>query len=185
MWGYQNGQYVELFARAFQTLQQRRWEQGGDTLQAAVGVALQTFHRAKPECGSFSSRVFTERRRAKRRLAQLGYSGQHRLRVDVPSWWTRRISAEMGPLQAETKRRWRARERSFRVGDSDASSDGRWVIFPHVSLLAADYDSAPVEKTRLVGPGHNPLLVSAGQITTHRAPDWSMQYRTRGGGAGG
>jgi tetratricopeptide (TPR) repeat protein len=187
-WGYQNGQYVELFARAFQTLYSKGGNKGGDTLQAAVGVRFKPFTEQNL-VGSFS-RVFSPSGGRNDWLAQLGYSRDTGtdLRVDVPSWWTSRISAEMGRyLQAEQNYALAEFQagRSFRVGDSDAGSDGRWVIFPHVSL-AADYDSTAVEKTTVgLGPGVTARYWF--REDKYNAPrsyiDWSMQYRARIGGA--
>ena len=187
-WGYQNGQYVELFARAFQTLYSKGGAKGGDTLQAAVGARFKPFTEQNL-VGSFS-RVFSPTGGRNDWLAQLGYSldtGTD-LRVDVPSWWTTRISAELGRyLKAEQNYALAEFQagRSYRVGDRDAAGDGRWVIFPHVSL-AADYDGTAADKTALgIGPGVTARYWF--REDTYNAPrsyiDWSMQYRARIGGA--
>ena len=187
-WGYQNGQYVELFARAFQTLYSKGGPKGGDTLQAAVGARFKPFTEQNL-VGSFS-RVFSPSGGRNDWLAQLGYSldtGTD-LRVDVPSWWTTRISAELGRyLKAEQNYALAEFQagRSYRVGDSDAGGDGRWVIFPHVSL-AADYDGTAADKTAVgIGPGVTARYWF--REDTYNAPrsyiDWSMQYRARLGGA--
>ena len=187
-WGYQNGQYVELFARAFQTLYSKGGAKGGDTLQAAVGARFKPFTEQNL-VGSFS-RVFSPSGGRSDWLAQLGYSldtGTD-LRVDVPAWWTTRISAELGRyLKAEQNYALAEFQagRSYRVGDSDAGGDGRWVIFPHVTL-AADYDSTAADKTAVgVGPGVTARYWF--REDTYNAPrsyiDWSMQYRARIGGA--
>ena len=56
-WGYQSGEYVELFARAFQTLYSKGdGAKGPDTLQAAAGVRYKPF-ATQNLVGSFS-RVF-------------------------------------------------------------------------------------------------------------------------------
>ena len=187
-WGYQNGQYVELFARAFQTLYSKGGAKGGDTLQAAVGARFKPFTEQNL-VGSFS-RVFSPSGGRNDWLAQLGYSldtGTD-LRVDTPSWWTTRISAEAGRyLKAEQNYALAEFQagRSYRVGDSDAGGDGRWVIFPHVSL-AADYDGTAADKTALgIGPGVTARYWF--REDTYNAPrsyiDWSLQYRARIGGA--
>ena len=187
-WGYQNGQYVELFARAFQTLYSKGGAKGGDTLQAAVGARFKPFTEQNL-VGSFS-RVFSPSGGRNDWLAQLGYSldtGTD-LRVDVPSWWTTRISAELGRyLKAEQNYALAEFQagRSYRVGDSEAGGDGRWVIFPHVSL-AADYDSTAADKTAMgIGPGVTARYWFREDV--YNAPrsyiDWSMQYRARLGGA--
>ncbi len=187
-WGYQNGQYVELFARAFQTLYSKGGAKGGDTLQAAVGARFKPFTEQNL-VGSFS-RVISPSGGRNDWLAQLGYSldtGTD-LRVDVPSWWTTRISAELGRyLKAEQNYALAEFQagRSYRVNDSDAGGDGRWVIFPHVSL-AADYDGTAADKTAIgIGPGVTARYWF--REDTYNAPrsyiDWSMQYRARLGGA--
>lgn len=187
-WGYQNGQYVELFARAFQTLYSKGGAKGGDTLQAAVGARFKPFTEQNL-VGSFS-RVFSPKGGRNDWLAQLGYSldtGTD-LRVDVPSWWTTRISAELGRyLKAEQNYALAEFQagRSYRVGDSDTGADGRWVIFPHLSL-AADYDGTAAEKTAVgIGPGVTARYWFREDV--YNAPrsyiDWSLQYRARIGGA--
>ncbi|MES2944878.1 MAG: hypothetical protein V4772_18580 [Pseudomonadota bacterium] len=188
-WGYQNGQYAEVFARAFQTLySEGGGASGGDTLQAAVGM------RYKPLAGqnlvlSFS-RVISRSGGRNDWLAQLGYSAGRGtdLRVDVPSWWTTRVSAEagrylsagqtyaLGEVQAG---------KSFRLGDSGQAADGRWVLFPHLSL-AADYDSAAAEKSAAgIGPGLTARYWFNEDF--YNAPrsyvDFSVQYRARLAGA--
>lgn len=187
-WGYQNGQYVELFARAFQTLYSKGGAKGGDTLQAAVGSRFKPFTEQNL-VGSFS-RVFSPKGGRNDWLAQLGYSldtGTD-LRVDVPSWWTNRISAELGRyLQAEQNYALAEFQvgRSYRVGDSDTGVDGRWVIFPHISL-ATDYDGTAADKTAVgLGPGVTARYWFREDV--YNAPrshiDWSLQYRARIGGA--
>ncbi|MBC7548474.1 MAG: tetratricopeptide repeat protein, partial [Polaromonas sp.] len=71
-WGYQNGQYVELFARAFQTLYSKGGATGGDTLQAAVGARFKPFTEQNL-VGSFS-RAFSPGSGRNDWLAQIGYS---------------------------------------------------------------------------------------------------------------
>jgi len=183
-WGYQNGQYAEVFARAFQTLYNQGGAAGGKTLQAAVGM------RYKPVADqnlvlSFS-RVISPSGGRNDWLAQLGYSAGRGtdLRVDVPSWWTSRVSAEagrylsagqtyaLGEVQAG---------KSFRAGDGGMGADGRWVLFPHVSL-AADYDSAAIKKG---AAGGGPGLTARYWFNEDRynAPrsyvDLSIQYRVK------
>ena len=187
-WGHQNGQRVELFARAFQTLYSKVGAKGSDTLQAAAGARFKPFTEHNL-VGSFS-RIFSPSGGRNDWLAQLGYSldtGTD-LRVDVPSWWTTRISAESGRY-LKVKQNYALAEfqvgRSYRVGDRYAGGDGRWVIFPHVSL-AADYDSTAVDKTAVgMGPGVTARYWFREDV--YNAPrsyiNWSMQYRARLGGA--
>ena len=187
-WGYQNGQYAEVFARAFQTLYNQGGPTGGQTLQAAVGMRYKPLTEQNMVL-SFS-RVISPSGGRNDWLAQLGYSAGRGtdLRVDVPSWWTSRVSAEagrylsagqtyaLGEVQAG---------RSFRLGDRSGAADGRWVLFPHVSL-AADYDSASVETS---AAGMGPGLTTRYWFNEDRynAPrsylDLSIQYRARLAGA--
>lgn len=182
--GYRDGRYVELFARAFETLYSKDGATGSGTLQAALGI------RYKPFSGtnfvtSFS-RVFSSSGGRNDWLAQLGYSDGSGtdLRVDVPSWWTTRVSAEAGRYLT-SRQSYALAElqagRSFRLGDAQA----RWVLFPH-SSLAADYDSRAVEQTAIgLGPGitarywFNEDVYSAPRSYV----DLSLQYRFRVSGA--
>ena len=183
-WGYQNGQYAELFARAFQTLYSDGGTSGGGTLQTAFGI------RYKPLTEQnlvFSfSRVISPAGGRNDWLAQLGYSADSGtdLRVDTPSWWTRRaffeagryLSAEqsyaLGELQAG---------KSFRLGDGDDTGSGRWALFPHLSL-AADYDSGALQKSAIgFGPGVTARYWF--REDAYAAPrsyvDFSLHYRGR------
>lgn len=188
-WGYQNGRYVELFARAFQTLYSKNGgATGGDTLQAAAGVRYKPF--AEQNLVASFSRVFSVSGRPDDWLAQLGYfagSGSD-LRVDMPSWWTTRTSAELGRYLKASQSYALAElqaGQSYRMGDLSNAGDGRWVLFPHASL-AANYDSTAVDKSALgFGPG-----IAARywfRESTYAAPrsyiDVSMQYRARLSGA--
>lgn len=155
-WGYQNGQYAEVFARAFQTLYRQGGSSDGQTLQAAVGMRYKPL--AEQNLVLSFSRVISPAGGRNDWLAQLGYSAGRGtdLRVDVPAWWTSRISAEAGRYLS-TRQTYALGEvqagRSFRTGDGNSVADGRWVLFPHVSL-AADYDSNAVEKIAAgFGPG--------------------------------
>ena len=187
-WGYQNGQYAEVFARAFQTLYNQSGASGGQTLQAAVGMRYKPL--AEQNLVLSFSRVISPSGGRNDWLAQIGYSAGRGtdLRVDVPSWWTGRVSAEagrylsagqtyaLGEVQAG---------RSFRLGDGNSGSDGRWVLFPHLSL-AADYDSSSIEKS---AAGFGPGLTTRYWFNEdpYNAPrsyvDLSIQYRYRLAGA--
>lgn len=184
-WGYRNGRYVELFARAFETLySEGGGATGSGTRQAALGIRYKPLSEANV-VGSFS-RVFAPSGGRDDWLAQIGYSGGSGgdLRVDAPSWLTTRISAEAGRY-LEAGRGYALAElqagRSFRLGDEG----GRWVLFPHLSV-AADYDSAAAEQSALgIGPG-----ISARywfNEDTYSAPrsyvDITLQYRARLAGA--
>ena len=187
-WGYQNGQYAEVFARAFQTLYSQVGASGGQTLQAAAGIRYKPL--AQQNLVLSFSRVASPTGGRNDWLAQLGYSAGRGtdLRVDVPSWWTHRVSGEagrylslgqtyaLGEVQAG---------KSFRLGDSSNAANGRWVLFPHLSL-AADYDSAATEKSSAgLGPG---VTARYGfNEDRYSAPrsyvDMSLQYRAKLAGA--
>lgn len=188
-WGYQNGEYVELFARAFQTLYSKGGgAKGPGTLQAAVGIRYKPF-TSQNLVASFS-RAFAPSGGRNDWLAQLGYSADSGtdLRIDVPSWWTTKTSAEIGRYLSEGQSYALAQfqaGRSYRLGDGDTDGSGRWVLYPHLSL-AADYDSTAVDKTSV---GFGPGLTGRYWFRedTYAAPrsylDLSLQYRARIGGA--
>jgi adsorption protein A len=179
-WGYRNGEFVELFARGFMTLDDRNGNQtGSDSFQGGVGV------RWKPISSqnlllSFS-RVFGPNVNDDW-LAQIGYSWDHGndLRVDVPSWWTTRFYAEIGRyLQNENNYGIASLMfgRSILVG-----GDGRTVLFPH-GFVGLEYSSNdPVAKTAAgVGPGVS--LRRWFREDVYDAPrsywDLTVQYRAR------
>ena len=183
-WGYRNGRYAEVFARAFETLTSKGdGMTGGSTLQSAVGV------RVKPLAATnlvvSLSRVFARSGRRNDWLAQLGYSGGSggELRVDAPSWWTNRVSAEAG-------RYFIARQNyalaTVETGKSlRPDTDAMWVLFPHLSI-AADYDSTAVERVAFgAGPGIGARYWF--REDTYHAPrsylDMTLQYRFRISGA--
>jgi tetratricopeptide (TPR) repeat protein len=179
-WGYRNGQFVELFARGFMTLDsQAGGMTGGDSFQGGIGA------RWKPLTSqnlvlSFS-RVFGPNVNDDW-LAQVGYSWDQGtdLRVDVPSWWTTRISAEVGRYLSNEVTYGVASAmfgRSYLVGGS-----GRTVLFPH-GFIGAEYTSNdPVARTAAgIGPG-----ISVRQWfreDVYNAPrsywDLTLQYRAR------
>lgn len=180
-WGYQNGQYAEVFARAFQTLYSEvDGGAGSGTRQAAVGIRYKPLP-TQNLVASFS-RVFSPSGGRDDWLAQLGYSADMGtdLRVDVPSWWTTRASAEWGRYLSAGQSYALAEVqagKSFRAGDSQ----GRWVIFPHLSV-AAQYDSTAAQRTGVgIGPGITARYWF--REDAYAAPrsyvDLSLQYRTR------
>lgn len=188
-WGYQNGQYAEVFARAFQPLNSTAGGgSGGNLLQGAVGMRYKPL--ADQNLVLSFGRVMSPSSGPNDWLTQLGYSAGRGtdLRVDVPNWWTTRMSAEaghylssgqtyaLGEVQAG---------KSFRLGDSSSAGGGRWVAFPHLSL-AADYNSAALEKG---AAGFGPGLMARYWFNenAYNAPrsyvDFSVQYRARLSGA--
>jgi tetratricopeptide (TPR) repeat protein len=151
--GYRNGRYIELFARAFETVyNEGSGGSGAGTVQAALGIRYKPFSATNVVVSG--SRVFSRSGRRQDWLTQLGYSGANGgdLRVDTPSWWTTRYAAEVGRyIQARQSYALAHVEagRSMRID----GSDGNWVLFPHISA-AADYDSVALERNSLgIGPG--------------------------------
>jgi adsorption protein A len=178
-WGYRNGKFVELFARGFATLDNESGGlEGGDSFQGGLGV------RWKPLTAhnlvlSFS-RVFGPNVDDDW-LAQVGYSLDFGtdLRVDVPSWWTTRISAEVGRYLDNGNNYGVASlmvGRSFHVGSS-----GRTVLYPH-GVIAAEYSSSDDPKTS-IGAGPGVSLRHWFREDTYHAPrsyvDVTLQYRAR------
>ncbi|MDP3355680.1 MAG: hypothetical protein Q8M51_07455 [Polaromonas sp.] len=183
-WGFSNGRYTELFARGFETLYSKGGgATGSKTLQTALGIR----HKPLTDVNLVASisRVFAPSSGRDDWLAQLGYSGGRGgdLRVDAPSWWTSRVSAELGHYLSSGQSYGLAQAdlgKSFRVGQS-----GRWVAFPHVAL-AADYNSGAIARSSVgVGPGISARYWFREDV--YNAPrsyvDVSLQYRWRVGGA--
>ncbi|CAN5569123.1 hypothetical protein BH11PSE7_BH11PSE7_34000 [soil metagenome] len=176
--GYQGGHYVELFARAFESLySQAGGATGGDSLQAALGI------RWKPLTDQNAvlslSRVFA-RNGNDDWLAQAAYSYDvgSDLRVDVPSWWTTRFSAEAGRYIEHPQTYALASVmtgRSWRINDPD----GRTVVFPH-AVLAAEYNSTYAVRSS-VGAGPGVSVRHWFREDKYDAPrsyvDFTLQYR--------
>ena len=188
-WGYRDGRYAELFARAFQTLAS---DDGGTTgagsRQAAIGLRDKPFKSLNLVASV--SRVLSARGGRDDWLAQLGYSGGYGtdLRIDAPAWWTTRVFAETGRYLSSRQTYALAHAeagRSLRLGDGD----GRWVLFPHLSL-AADRDSKAAERSA-AGFGAGVAARYWFREDALHAPrsyiDLSLQYRARieGGARGG
>jgi adsorption protein A len=149
-WGYRNGEFVELFARGFQTLHSEGGgATGSDSFEGALGA------RWKPLSGHnavlSAARVFGSKIDSEW-LVQAAYSLDRGtdLRLDVPHWWTQRFWAEAGRYFGRDQTYALA---SLQVGRSWRMANGRTVLFPH-AVLAADYDSAAADRTAVgVGPG--------------------------------
>jgi tetratricopeptide (TPR) repeat protein len=184
-WGYNNGRYAEVFARAFDTLYSKEGgATGAQSLQAAVGIRYKPLSETNL-VGSLS-RVFSRSGGRNDWLAQIGYSGGTGgdLRVDAPAWWTTRVSAEAGRYLTGRQTYALAQlqaGRSMVLGDEAR----RWVLFPHLSV-AADYDSSAVE-TSSVGAGPGISLRYWFREDVYNAPrsylDLTLQYRLRVSGA--
>lgn len=179
-WGFRNGQFVELFARGFATLDdQAGGNTGGDSFQGGVGVRWKPL-TAQNLVLSFS-RVFGPNVNDDW-LAQIGYSLDYGtdLRVDARSWWTSRMYAEIGHYLENGNTYGIAQAmlgRSYLVG-----GDGRTVLFPH-GFVGVEYSSNdPVAKTSAgIGPGVS--LRRWFREDTYNAPrsywDLTLQYRAR------
>lgn len=183
-WGFRNGRYTEVFARGFETLYSKGGgTTGSQTLQTAVGIR----HKPLTDVNVIASisRVFAPPGGRDDWLAQLGYSGGAGgdLRVDASSWWTSRLSAELGRYLSAGQTYGLAQAdvgRSIRVGES-----GRWVVFPHLSA-AADYNSAATSRSAVgIGPGISARYWFREDV--YNAPrsylDVALQYRWRVSGA--
>jgi len=183
-WGFRNGRYTEVFVRGFETLYSKGGgATGSETLQTAVGIR----HKPLTDVNLVASisRVFAPSGGRDDWLAQLAYSGGTGgdLRVDVPFWWTSRVSAETGRYLSAGQSYALAQAdlgRSIRVGES-----GKWVVFPHLSL-AADYNSAALSRSSAgIGPGIAARYWFREDV--YNAPrsylDFSLQSRGRLAGA--
>lgn len=180
-WGYRNGKFVELFARGFGTLDNENngGFTGGDSFQGGVGARWKPL-TAHNVVLSFS-RVFGPNVNDDW-LAQIGYSldlGTD-LRVDVPSWWTTRLSAEVGRYLEAGDNYGVASlmfGRSYLVGNS-----GRTVLYPHAFVGVEHSSNDPVAKTSAgIGPGVS--LRHWFREDAYNAPrsywDVTLQYRAR------
>jgi adsorption protein A len=178
--GYRNGRYLELFARGFETLySQAGGATGGNSLQTAVGIRWKPLSQHNAVLSL--SRVFTHGA-SDDWLAQAAYSLDRGtdLRVDVPDWWTTRVSAEVGRYTENPQTYGLASVeagRSYRLG----SAEGKTVLFPHV-VAAAEYNSLLSDKLA-VGAGPGVSLRYWFREDRYAAPrsyvDFSLQYRVR------
>jgi tetratricopeptide (TPR) repeat protein len=179
-WGFRNGQFVEVFARGFATLDDAAGgNTGGDSFQGGVGVRWKPL-TAQNLVLSFS-RVFGPNVNDDW-LAQVAYSLDYGtdLRVDRRSWFTSRMYAEIGHYLENGNTYGIAQAmvgRSFLVG-----GDGRTVLFPH-GFVGVEYSSNdPVAKTSAgIGPGVS--LRRWFREDVYNAPrsywDVTLQYRAR------
>lgn len=180
--GYQNGRTVEIFGRAFETLQDHNGgATGAATMQGTVGARWKvlsdenivlSFGRLIP-IGSQSTSDW---------LAQAAYSSGKGtdLRVDVPSWWTAQWFGEVGRYFQHPQTYATASAqvgRSFRLD----AIDSRLVLFPYLTLNA-DYNSLNAAQSAVgAGPGINfrywfrEDMYNAPRSTV----DLSLQYRLK------
>jgi hypothetical protein len=177
-WGYRNGEFVEVFARGFMTLDdQGGGFTGGDSFQGGVGVRWKPL-TAQNLVLSFS-RVFGPNVKDDW-LAQAGYSFDvgNDLRVDKQSWWTTRFYAEVG--------RYLGNQVTYGVSSLMAgrsylvSADGRTVLFPH-GFVGVEYDSTPANDKTAAGIGPGVSMRRWFREDVYSAPrsywDVTLQYR--------
>lgn len=178
-WGYRNGRYAEVFARGFATLDARdgTWT-GSDSFQGAVGARWKPL--AAHNLVLSLARVFGPNVDDSW-LAQVGYSldigGE--LRLDVPSWWTARLSAEAGKYLDRGDGYGIA---SATVGRSLRLGGDRTVAYPHLFIGAEHQSNDPVARTSS-GVGVGVGLRRWFREDAGRGPrsywDLTLQYRTR------
>lgn len=179
-WGFRNGQFVEVFARGFATLDSENGDEtGGDSFSGAVGARwkpLTAQNLVLSLSRTFGPNVNDDW------LAQIGWSWDHGtdLRVDRRSWWTTRLYAEVG----------RYLENDIDYGIASAmfgrsyvaSADGRTVLFPHLFVGAEYASDAPGDNTA-AGAGPGVSLRRWFREDTYNAPrsywDVTVQYRAR------
>jgi tetratricopeptide (TPR) repeat protein len=179
-WGFRNGEFVELFARGFETLDTHGpGSTGGKTFQGGVGVRwkpLTTQNLVLSMSRTFGPRVNDDW------LAQIGYSWDYGtdLRVDVPSWWTTRFYAEVG--------RYLENEINYGIVSGMAGrsyvvgADGKTVLFPHLFAGLEYTSNDEVAKTSSgIGPGVSVRRWFRDDV--YNAPrsyfDLTLQYRAR------
>lgn len=178
-WGYRNGRYAEVFARGFATLDARDgiWT-GGDSFQGAVGARWKPL--AAHNLVLSMARVFGPNVDDSW-LAQVGYSldigGE--LRVDVPSWWTARLSAEAGKYLDRGDGYGIA---SATFGRSLRIAGDRTVAYPHLFIGAEHQSNDPVARTSSgvgLGVGVRRWFREDGTHGPRSYWELTFQYRTR------
>ncbi|MDB5860553.1 MAG: bacteriophage adsorption protein, partial [Ramlibacter sp.] len=180
-WGYRNGQFVEVFARGFMTLDNGHGSgfTGGDSFSGALGARWKPIS-AQNLVLSFS-RVFGPNVNDDW-LAQLGWSWDHGtdLRMDRSSWWTTQLYGEVGHYFENDITYAIAQGlfgRSYLVGGS-----GRTVLFPHV-FVGAEYSSNDLSARTAAGIGPGVSLRQWFREDVYNAPrsywDVTVQYRAR------
>ncbi|MCA1325869.1 bacteriophage N4 adsorption protein A [Herbaspirillum sp. alder98] len=178
--GYMDGRTVEVFGRAFQTLQdQSGGSTGAQTAQATVGARWKPFS-SQNVVVSMGRLVPLGSQASADWLAQLAYSDGigTDLRADRASWWTTQWYAEAG--------RYLQHPQTYGVASLQAGRSVRLdnilpglVAFPHLTLNT-DYNSLNSNRSATgFGPGIN--LRYWFRADTYHAPraslDLSLQYR--------
>ncbi|WP_460104464.1 NfrA family protein [Pseudomonas sp. S2_D10] len=141
--GYRNGRFAELYGRITDTLWSKNSESdtGADALQGALGVRVKPFSSVNIMAALERTFPLGSSNVDGDWLVRLGYGSSigTDLRVDVPSWWTSQLYAEVGHYINDSRdyfnSEWQV-GRSYAIGGTGS----RWVTFPHV-VAAIDYDS--------------------------------------------
>ncbi|UVM64044.1 NfrA family protein [Pseudomonas sp. B21-010] len=141
--GYRNGRFVELYGRITDTLWSKNSDSdtGADALQGALGVRVKPFSSVNIMAALERTFPLGSSNVDGDWLVRLGYGSSigTDLRVDVPSWWTSQLYAEVGHYINDSRdyfnSEWQV-GRSYAIGGTGS----RWVTFPHV-VAAIDYDS--------------------------------------------
>ena len=141
--GYRNARFVELYGRITDTLWSKNSDSdtGADALQGAVGVRVKPFSSVNIMAALERTFPLGSSNVDGDWLVRLGYGSSigTDLRVDVPSWWTSQLYAEVGHYINDSRNYFNS---EWQVGRSYAigGTGSRWVTFPHV-VAAIDYDS--------------------------------------------
>lgn len=141
--GYRNGRFVELYGRITDTLWSNNGDSdtGADALQGALGVRVKPFSSVNIMAALERTFPLGSSNVDGDWLVRLGYGSSigTDLRVDVPSWWTSQLYAEVGHYINDSRNYFNS---EWQVGRSYAigGTGSRWVAFPHV-VAAIDYDS--------------------------------------------
>lgn len=141
--GYRNARFVELYGRITDTLWSKNSDSdtGADALQGAVGVRVKPFSSVNIMAALERTFPLGSSNVDGDWLVRLGYGSSigTDLRVDVPSWWTSQLYAEVGHYITDSRNYFNS---EWQVGRSYAigGTGSRWVTFPHV-VAAIDYDS--------------------------------------------
>jgi hypothetical protein len=141
--GYRNGRFVELYGRITDTLWSKNSDSdtGADALQGALGVRVKPFSSVNVMAALERTFPLGSSNVDGDWLVRLGYGSSigTDLRVDVPSWWTSQLYAEVGHYINDSRdyfnSEWQV-GRSYAIGGTGS----RWVTFPHI-VAAIDYDS--------------------------------------------
>jgi tetratricopeptide (TPR) repeat protein len=177
-WGWRNGEFVELFARGFMTLDDRAGGfTGSDSFQGGLGVRWKPF--TSQNLVFSLSRTFGPNVNDDW-LAQIGYSYDvgNDLRVDRRNWYTMRFYAEVG--------RYLENDINYGIGSLMVGrsylvgGDGRTVLFPHL-FAGIEYDSSLAAEKTAAGAGPGVSLRRWFREDVYTAPrsywDVTMQYR--------